>query len=73
MADIAASAKIEKFSGAGFSQLHRLIEIPKGEKTGIRTDRRPVELQLDGAVKTDSQVILACFTHRVLPLFTGRA
>ena len=32
---------------------------------------RAVKLQLDGAVKTDSQHVLACFTHGVLSLFEG--
>ena len=49
----------------------RIIKITIGEKTGVRTDPRSVELQLDGAVETDSQRVLACFTHWVVSLFKG--
>ena len=54
MTDIAAGVKVEQFRGTRFGQLTHLIEIPKREKTRIRTDLCPIELQLDGAVKTDS-------------------
>jgi hypothetical protein len=73
MTDIAAGTKVEQFRGTRFSQLSRLIEIPKREKAGIRTDLCPMELQLDDAFETDSQSLLTCFPHRGLPLFTDRA
>jgi hypothetical protein len=72
MADIAAGTKIEESSGTGFGQVGHLVEITKEEKTSIRTDLRPMELQLDDAVKTDSQGLLTCFPRRGLPLFIHR-
>jgi hypothetical protein len=72
MADITAGAKVEQFRGAGFGQLSGLVQITKGEKTGVRTDLCPMEFQLDNRVKADPQSLLTCLTHRVLPLFTDR-
>jgi hypothetical protein len=72
MADIAAGTKIEESSGTGFRQVGRLVEITKGEKASIRTGLRRMELQLNDAVKTDSQGLLTCFPRRGLPLFMHR-
>jgi len=64
--------EVKQVSRNRLRQLRRIIKITIGVKTGVRTDPRSVEFQLDDAVETDSQRVLACFTHWVVPLFRDR-
>jgi len=68
VADVVAGPEVKQVSGNQLRQSRRIIKIAIGEKTGVRTDPRSVELQLDGAVESEPQRVLACFTHEVLPL-----
>ena len=71
MADVVAGPEVKQVSRNRLRQPRRIIKITIGEKTGVRTDPRSVELQLDGAVESEPQRVLACFTHWVLPLSEG--
>ena len=52
-------------------QPRRIVQVTVGEQARIRTDPRSVKRKHDGAVKTNPQGVLACFTHWVPSLSMG--
>ena len=53
-------------------QLQCFIEFAIGDQARIARDGSAVKLQLDPAVKTDAQRLLACLTHWILQISAAR-
>jgi hypothetical protein len=57
VAPVLPGARIDEDVAGQSSQAEGIVEFPEREQVGIGGDRRPVELQLQAAVKSDPQPV----------------
>ena len=62
---VLAEARILQVVCAHFSETKRLVKFPLGQQPGVGCDLATQELELQAAVKTDSQIVVFCVTHGV--------